>query len=111
MGLTIIFIAHNLSVVKYFSDRIGVMYYGKMVEIAECDELYAHPIHPYTRSLMSAIPQPNPLKERRRVRITYDPKAEHDYSTESPSMVEITPGHFVYASPSEVEKYKAEFNL
>jgi len=107
-GLTIIFIAHNLSVVKYFSDRIGVMYYGKMVEVADCEELYKNPLHPYTRSLLSAIPQPNPLTEKRRVRITYDPAQSHDYSVEKPSMVEIKPGHFVYASPSEVENYKKE---
>ena len=107
-GLTIIFIAHNLSVVKYFSDRIGVMYYGKMVEVADCEELYKNPLHPYTRSLLSAIPQPNPLTEKRRVRITYDPAQSHDYSVEQPSMVEIKPGHFVYASPSEVENYKKE---
>ena len=107
-GLTIIFIAHNLSVVKYFSDRIGVMYYGKMVECADCEELYKNPLHPYTKSLLSAIPQPNPLTEKRRVRITYDPAQSHDYSVEKPSMVEIKPGHFVYASPSEVEAYKKE---
>jgi len=107
-GLTIIFIAHNLSVVKYFSDRIGVMYYGKMVEVADCEELYKNPLHPYTKSLLSAIPQPNPLTEKRRVRITYDPAQSHDYSVEKPSMVEIKPGHFVYASPSEVENYKKE---
>jgi len=107
-GLTIIFIAHNLSVVKYFSDRIGVMYYGKMVEVADCEELYKNPLHPYTKSLLSAIPQPHPLTEKRRVRITYDPAQSHDYSVEKPSMVEIKPGHFVYASPSEVENYKKE---
>ena len=102
LGLTIVFIAHNLSVVKYFSDRIGVMYYGKMVELAESDELYAHPMHPYTKALLSAIPQPNPLTERKRQRVDYVPERDHDYSVEKPDMREVTPGHFVYCSESEM---------
>lgn len=110
MDLTILFIAHDLSVVKYFSDRIGVMYFGKLVELADADELYKHPIHPYTRSLLSAIPQPDPIKERTRQRIYYNPSM-HDYSAEKPGMVEILPGHFIYASPSEVAQYKKEFGL
>ena len=108
MGLTILFIAHNLSVVKYFSDRIGVMYYGKLVEVAKGDDLYKHPLHPYTKALLSAIPEPNPLTERTRQRVDYDPKRDHDYSQEQPSMVEVEEGHFVYCSPSELEKYKAQ---
>ena len=104
MGLTIMFIAHNLSVVKYFSDRIGVMYYGKLVEMARSEDLYAKPLHPYTRALMSAIPEPNPITERRRKRIDYDPARDHDYSKEKPEMVEIEPEHFVYLSPSEAEQ-------
>ena len=104
MGLTILFIAHNLSVVKYFSDRIGVMYYGKLVEMARSEDLYAKPLHPYTRALMSAIPEPNPITERRRKRIDYDPARDHDYSKEKPEMVEIEPEHFVYLSPSEAEQ-------
>ena len=83
LGLTIMFIAHDLSVVKYFSDRVGVMYYGKLVELADSDELYRNPLHPYTRSLLSAIPQPNPLTERHRETISYDPATAHDYSVES----------------------------
>ena len=106
LGLTMIFVAHDLSVVKYFSDRIGVMYCGKLLEVAASEELYRNPLHPYTRSLLSAIPQPNPLSERRRVRLGYDPKSEHDYSMENPSLVEITEGHFVHASPSEAEAYR-----
>ena len=106
LGLTMIFVAHDLSVVKYFSDRIGVMYCGKLLEIASSEDLYRHPIHPYTRSLLSAIPQPNPISERKRVRIEYDPKKEHDYTIEKPSLIEITDGHFVYASPSEAESYR-----
>lgn len=108
LGLTILFIAHDLSVVKYFSDRIGVMYYGKLVELADGDELYKNPIHPYTKALLSAIPQPNPITERTRERIKYDPHKAHDYSKEKPSFVEIKKGHFVYASPSEIEVYKRE---
>ncbi len=106
MGLTILFIAHNLSVVKYFSDRIGVMYYGHLVEVANGDDLYAKPLHPYTRALLSAIPEPNPLTERTRVRIDYVPERDHDYSVEKPSMEEAEPGHFVYCSPSELKKYR-----
>ncbi len=108
LGLTILFIAHDLSVVKYFSDRIGVMYYGKMVELATSDELFAHPLHPYTKSLLSAIPLPDPDYEKDRKRITYNPLAEHDYSVDQPTMREILPGHFVLANDAEFEKYKEE---
>ena len=110
MGLTILFIAHNLSVVKFFSDRIGVMYYGKMVEMADSDELYSHPLHPYTRALLSAIPEPNPLTERKRRRIDYVPERDHDYSVEKPETREIRPGHLVYCSPSEYERYRRELD-
>ena len=108
MGLTIMFVAHDLSVVKYFSDRIGVMYYGKMVELASSDELFEHPLHPYTRSLLSAIPVPDPEYEKQRQRITYVPLKEHDYSVDLPSMREVAPGHFVYCNDAEFEKYQAE---
>lgn len=107
MNLTILFIAHDLAVVKYFSDRIGVMCFGNLVELADADELYRNPVHPYTKALLSAIPHPDPLTERNRKRIYYDPSM-NDYSTEEPSFQEITPGHFVYASPSEMEKYRRE---
>ena len=110
-GLTILFIAHDLSVVKYFSDRIGVMYFGKMVELAPSDELFAHPMHPYTKSLLSAIPLPDPHYEKGRVRITYNPIAEHDYSENKPSMREVTPGHFVYCNDAEEQKYKKEAGI
>ena len=106
LGLTILFIAHDLSVVKYFSDRIGVMYFGKMVELASSDELFAHPLHPYTKSLLSAIPLPDPDYEKTRVRITYNPITDHDYSVEKPSMREVAPGHFVYCNSIEEEEYK-----
>ena len=111
MGLTILFIAHDLSVVKYFSDRIGVMYYGKMVELATSDELFARPMHPYTRSLLSAIPLPDPRTEKGRVRINYNPLADHDYSQQQPTFREIAPGHFVNCNDAEEEKYRKEFNL
>ncbi len=107
-GLTILFIAHNLSVVKYFSDRIGVMYYGKLVEVADSDTLYSRPMHPYTRALLSAIPQPNPLTEKKRRRFDYVPERDHDYSREKPEMREVEPGHFVYCSGSEAEAFRAE---
>ena len=106
LGLTILFIAHDLSVVKYFSDRIGVMYFGKMVELASSEELFKHPLHPYTRSLLSAIPLPDPEYEKNRTRITYNPIAEHDYSKNLPSMREVSPGHFVYCNDEEEAKYK-----
>ena len=106
MGLTILFIAHDLSVVKYFSDRIGVMYFGKMVELADSDELFKNPLHPYTRSLLSAIPLPDPIYEKQRTRMTYNPLAEHDYSVDQPTFREITPGHFVRCNDAEEEKYR-----
>ena len=111
LDLTILFIAHDLSVVKYFSDRIGVMYFGKMVELAPSDELFAHPMHPYTKSLLSAIPLPDPKTEKTRQRITYNPLAEHDYSVQGPSLRELTPGHFVYCNDEEELRYKKELGL
>lgn len=106
MGLTIMFIAHDLSVVKYFCDRIAVMYYGEIVELASSDELFAHPLHPYTHALLSAIPKPDPLSEKNRTRYLYIPANEHDYSKEAPKLTEITPGHWVLANSAELEKYK-----
>lgn len=109
MGLTILFIAHDLAVVKYFSHRIAVMYFGKIVELASSDELFAHPMHPYTRSLMSAIPLPDPITEKKRKRIEYKPVLDHDYSKEGPSMREVFPGHYVYCNTEECEKYRKEY--
>ena len=108
MGLTILFIAHDLSVVKYFSDRIGVMYYGKMVELADSDELFKHPLHPYTRSLLSAIPLPDPHYEKQRQRISYVPLKEHDYTVDKPSFREVAPGHFVHCNDAEFARYKEQ---
>ena len=106
LGLTILFIAHDLSVVKYFSDRIGVMYFGHMVELAPSDELFLNPLHPYTRSLLSAIPLPDPKYEKQRRRIVYNPLADHDYSEEGPTLREIKPGHFVSCNTAEFEAYQ-----
>ena len=108
LGLTIMFIAHDLSVVKYFSDRIGVMYYGKMVELATSDELFAHPLHPYTKALLSAIPLPDPAYEKNRKRITYNPLSVHDYTVDKPSMREVAPGHFVQCNDKEFAEYQRE---
>lgn len=109
-GLTILFIAHDLSVVKYFSDRIGVMYFGKLVELASSDELFEHPLHPYTKSLLSAIPLPDPIYEKERKRIVYNPIAEHDYSVDKPSLREVSPGHFVQCNDAEFAKIRQELN-
>ena len=106
MGLTILFIAHDLSVVKYFSDRIGVMYFGKMVELADSEELFKNPLHPYTRSLLSAIPLPDPVYEKQRTRVSYNPLAAHDYSVNQPTFREITPGHFVRCNDEEEAQYR-----
>ena len=108
LGLTIIFIAHDLSVVKYFCNRIAVMYFGKIVGLATSEELFKNPLHPYTKSLLSAIPKPDPLVEKSRERILYKPQEVHDYSIDKPEMVEIAPGHFVYCNKKEAEEYKAQ---
>ncbi len=106
-GLTILFIAHDLSVVKYFSDRIGVMYFGKLVELATSDELFKNPLHPYTRSLLSAIPLPDPEYEKKRKRIVYNALESHDYTVDKPSLREVSPGHFVHCNEAEFKEYQA----
>ena len=109
LNLSIIFIAHDLSVVKYFCDSIVVMYFGKVVEKAPSDELFKNPMHPYTRSLLSAIPKPNPKSERTRKRITYNPAEAHNYNDgDMPSLREISPDHFVYCNEEEFRRYQAE---
>lgn len=108
MGLTIVFIAHDLSVVKYFCERIAVMYYGNLVELATSDELFKHPLHPYTKSLLSAIPKPDPLSEKKRIRIRYDASKDHDYTRQGPRLQEIVPGHYVLANDAEMAKYRQE---
>lgn len=107
LGLTYLFIAHDLSVVRFISDRIAVIYKGVIVEVAETEELFNNPIHPYTQSLLSAVPIPDPILERKKVLKVYD-AAQHDYSVDKPEMVEIRPGHFVWANKAEVEKYNKE---
>lgn len=111
LGLTIIFIAHNLSVVKYFCDRIAVMYYGNLVELATSDELFAHPLHPYTKSLLSAVPCPDPITEANRKRIIYNPQEAHDYSKQKPTFREIAKGHFVRCNDEEEARYLEELKV
>ena len=98
-NLTYLFIAHDLSIIRYISDRIAVMYRGQIVELGEAEELFNNPLHPYTKSLLAAIPVPDPNLEKNRIRYTYDPSI-HDYSEEAPSFVEISPKHFVLANSS-----------
>lgn len=104
-GFTYLFIAHDLSIVRFISDRVAVIHKGKIVELAETEILYNHPLHPYTRALLSAIPQPDPLVERKKKVEVYDPSCHH-YETDKPEWVEIEPGHYVLANKEEQEKYK-----
>ena len=104
LGLTILFIAHNLSVVKYFCDYIGVMNKGRLVEQGTPEEIYANPIHPYTKALLSAIPVPDPDYEKWRGCETYDPSI-HDYSVQQPSMHLVSGTHYVLLSDEEMERY------
>ena len=108
LGLTYLFIAHDLSVVRFISDRIAVIYKGVIVEVAETEELFNHPIHPYTQSLLSAVPIPDPILERKKVLKIYDPE-QHDYTEDKPQMVEIKPGHYVWANKAEENKYRQEY--
>ncbi len=105
-GTTYLFIAHDLSIVRFISDRIGVIYKGRIVEIADAEELFNFPLHPYTRSLISAIPIPDPQLEKNKVLYRYNPSM-HDYSTDEPELVDIGHNHFVYGNKKELEEYKA----
>ncbi len=105
-GITYLFIAHDLSIVRFISDRIGVIYKGDIVEIASAEELFDYPLHPYTRSLISAIPIPDPKLEKHKVLFTYDPSV-HDYSEDKPEMVCIGHDHYVYGNKKEIEEYTA----
>lgn len=104
MDLTIMFIAHDLSVVKYFSDRVGVMFRGKIVEMAKSDLIYENPIHPYTKSLLSAVPQPDPVKEKNRELIEFDVK-KYDEGVDDGTLIEVKPEHFVYGSKEQLKEY------
>ena len=104
--LTYLFIAHDLSVVRFICDRIAVIHKGKIVELAESEQLFAHPLHPYTRALLSAIPMPDPKSEKQKKLLVYDP-ACHDYSVDKPVWREIEPGHFILGNQKELEQYAA----
>ncbi len=104
-GLTYLFIAHDLSVVRFISDRIAVIHKGKLVELAESEQLFAHPLHPYTRALLSAIPMPDPASEKRKKLLVYDPSC-HDYTQDGPVWSELEPGHFVMGNQRELDAYR-----
>ena len=104
-GVTYLFIAHDLSVVRFISDRIGVIYKGDIVEIAGAEELFEHPLHPYTRSLISAVPIPDPVLEKNKTLLTYDP-AVHDYSVDKPRLENIGYDHYVFGNDAELEAYR-----
>lgn len=104
-GTTYLFIAHDLSIVRFISDRIGVIYKGDIVEVATAEELFDFPMHPYTRSLISAIPIPDPNLEKHKVLFSYDP-SQHDYSVDKPELTDIGHGHFVFGNKKEIEEYK-----
>ena len=106
-GLTYLFIAHDLSVVRFISDRIAVISKGRIVELAEAEELFLHPLHPYTKALLSAVPIPDPSLEKHKKLLVYDPSM-HDYSTEAPQWRELRPRHWVLCSASEAEDWCRE---
>ena len=107
-GLTYLFIAHDLSVMRFICDRIAVIYKGELQELAAADQLFAHPLHPYTRALLSAVPLPDPVSERNKKLLVYDP-AQHDYSESNPPLwEEVEPGHFVRGSRRELDAYRAK---
>ena len=107
-GLTYLFIAHDLSVGRFISDRIAVISKGRIVELAEAEELFLHPLHPYTKALLSAVPIPDPGLEKKKKLLVYDPSC-HDYSVDKPVWEEIANGHFVYGNQKELEGYRKEY--
>ena len=104
-GLTYLLISHDLSVMRFICDRIAVIHLGRIVELSSTEKLFAHPLHPYTRALLSALPLPDPAAEKRKVREVYDPSCHH-YEADPPTWTEIEPGHFVLANQEELEKYR-----
>lgn len=107
LGTTYLFIAHDLSMVKYISDRIGVMHLGYIVETGTTDEIFDNPIHPYTKSLLSAIPHPNPIIEKQRIALTYDKNKEGvDYS--KGVIHQLTETHSVLATDEEFKKWNVK---
>jgi oligopeptide transport system ATP-binding protein len=109
-SLTYLFVAHDLSVVRFITDRIAVIHKGKIVEMAESEELFKMPMHPYTKSLLSAIPLPDPIMESKKELYVYDANM-HDYDTDPPKWVEIMPEHYVLANEKEVATYKAKYKI
>ncbi len=105
--LTYLFVSHDLSVMRFICDRICVIHKGVLVELAETEELFAHPTHPYTRALLSAIPMPDPVNEKKKKLTVYDPSC-HDYSVDKPSWRELRPGHFIWANDTEFAKYQED---
>lgn len=103
--VTYFFVAHDLSVVRFISDRIAVIRSGRIVEMAETEELFTNPLHPYTKALLSAVPIPDPILARKKELIVYDPEM-HDYSVDKPTFSEVKPGHFVYGNEKELEGYR-----
>lgn len=106
-GLTVLFVAHDLSVVRFISDRIAVIHKGRIVELAETEELFRHSLHPYTKSLLAAVPMPDPQIEKNKELIVYN-AAQHDYSVDKPSFQEILPGHFIWANEAEMAEYRKQ---
>lgn len=104
-GLTYLFISHDLSVMRFIADRIAVIHKGVIVELADTEELFAYPLHPYTRALLSAIPQPDPKSEKHKVLEVYDPSI-HNYTVDKPSWVEIRPKHYITCNKHELEQYQ-----
>lgn len=102
-GLTYLFISHDLSVMRFICDRIAVVHKGLIVEQADTETLFCRPLHPYTRALLSAIPQPNPDVEKNKVLEVYDPSCHH-YETDPPVLTEVEPGHLLLANKEELAK-------
>ena len=109
-GLTYLFIAHDLSVMRYITNRLAVIHKGRLVELAKTEQLFEHPLHPYTKALLSAIPQPDPLIERKRTVLTYDPSC-HRYENDPPEWIELEEDHFVLANKEEATEYRKEIGV